>query len=172
MNAITLELNGHRGVARFRPLTRRLLLLLVAGLLIQCTSQVLLAREAVFSARVLANAGVEVEGHFGPVGVLVSFVPEFHIDSLRTFGGKTCEEKYDRTFYGGRFFIDGVQDSWYFGAALYTEERTTDGSCLSKALSDAESGAFPLVGFHWLWESGFNLDLGLRPGILALGFSF
>ena len=40
------------------------------------------------------------------------------------------------------------------------------------SLTIPKEGTMIMAGYHWLWDSGFNVDLGLRPGLLAVGFSF
>jgi hypothetical protein len=126
-------------------------------------------RDPILSARVLANGGGEVEVHVGPkFGIGVSYVPGFHTVDVTSNGSTVCKAKFDRTFFFGRYSFKGPKDSWYVGGAAYQEKLASSSDCGESAMS----GAIPMVGYQWVWDSGFNLDLGLRPGILAAGFTF
>jgi hypothetical protein len=81
----------------------------------------------------------------------------------------TCKDEINRTFFGGRCCFHGPQDSWYVRGLAFTESQASSNPC---NIDTPRNGAVPIVGDYWLWDSGFNLDLGLRPGLLALGFSF
>ena len=125
------------------------------------------AKEPILSLRY--TGGPEVELHMGSVGVLGGIIPGA-FKAHDSFGGVTiCEASYDQTYIGGRFFFKGVQDSWYLGAFHAVNELTSPQHC---TLKPPETMTWPMIGYHWMWDAGFNIDLGIRPGFLGLGWSF
>lgn len=120
------------------------------------------------SLRATLNGGAEAEINISHVGLGATVMPGFHTTQGTSGGVVVCSAKFDRTFLFGRYFFRGPQDSWYLGGYSYEENLTSASNCGDSALS----GASLMLGYQWMWESGFNIDLGLRPGLLALGISF
>ena len=126
-------------------------------------------KEPIVTARILADQGGEVEVHLGPkIGIGVSFVPGFHTVDVTANGSTVCSAKFDRTFFFGRYAFQGPKDGWYVGGAAYQEKLASASDCGDSAMS----GVLPMVGYQWNWDSGVNVDLGIRPGLLAIGFGF
>lgn len=128
-----------------------------------------LGQGADYSLRYAFNNGIDFEIHFGDNGLLFTYVPD-QSTQKGTAGGASCTASYDRTYVGFRHFFGGLQDNFYLGASYFSNNLSTDASCTTK--NDPANGFSLLLGYHWLWGSGFNIDLGFRPGTLALGFSF
>ena len=118
------------------------------------------AADPVFSLRVLPTASaVEGELHLGSVGVSVALVQA-------SFSG--CSN-LDRQIVvpAARYFFGGPQNNFYAGVWV-TKQYTTLGCTIIEELTVP----LPMVGYHWLFSNGINVDLGLRPGILGIGYSF
>lgn len=158
-----MQLMGRRSVATGWPA-----LLAVLALALLWASPARAEKQPVVSLRYAG--GPEVEVHIDKVGIMATFIPKRVTEQVSVGSVVVCEATYDTTYYALRYFIKGPQDSWYLGAAAYKNKLASGTPCGVTDLP--ESGALPMVGYQWLWDSGFNIDLGLRPGILALGFSF
>jgi len=135
--------------------------LLLVALSAMISSAALAAKEPILSLR-FNSMGPEAEIHISNVGIGVSYMPINQTEGACTATGS-------KVFEFARYFIKGAQDSWYLGVAAYQVKVTISANC---TVTTATDGGLPMIGYHWLWDSGFNVDLGLRPGFLALGFSF
>jgi hypothetical protein len=121
------------------------------------------AGDPTVSVRANLGPGVDAELHLDKLGLGVAYFP---VGAIYDYG--FCTDEFSRTFLTGRYFMDWPQNSLYFGVAFYSESAAS----LGCGVEEANSGILPLIGYHWLLDSGVNLDLGLRPGIFAIGFSF
>jgi len=149
-------------------------LLLIAGGLLVLSAPAGAASGPILSIRYFG--GVEGELHLSKVGLMYGQYPDTDINE----NGKSCGGLYQHGFLGARFFFKGPRDSWYLGLLQHTRTLLNNGTCSSQALADHEGSGLGLTaGYHWLWGSGLNLDLGIRPGFigasiigLAIGISF
>jgi len=120
--------------------------------------------------------GVEGELHLSKVGLMYGQYP----DTAIIDNGVDCGGTYHHAFFGARFFFKGPKDSWYLGLLNSARTVLNTGSCSTKAQDKYNNGGLSLMaGYHWLWGSGFNVDLGVRPGFigasilgLAIGITF
>lgn len=116
----------------------------------------------------LSFFGPEIELYVSDIGLLAAF------SSANKVGGKGgCELMVNRTIMGARYFFQGVGDSWYLGAARSQSTVVDSTNCTATEVQKEDKAGFDLLGgYHWAWGNGFNVDLGFRPGTLAIGFAF
>ncbi len=126
-------------------------------------------QEANYSVRYAVDNSFDFEMFLGNLGVLINYNPD-HSNASGTDGaGAKCTASFSRTTAGLRYFFGGPQDNFYLGAGFHTDAVDTATNCTP---NNDTSGLGLLLGYHWMWGNGFNIDLGFRPGTLALGFSF
>ncbi|MDH5751259.1 MAG: hypothetical protein OEZ59_02420 [Deltaproteobacteria bacterium] len=142
-------------------------MLLVAVLpIISTLSPSAQARGDTFSLRYAG--GPEVELHLGKVGLMYTYHAGRAYREDKKGATPACEAQYDTSHISARFFFSGPKDSWYLGATTRSHRLASDQPCAK----EPEGGISPMLGYHWLWSSGFNFDLGFRPNFFALGLTF
>ena len=133
----------------------------VVSLTLALAAPTLEAKEPWVSLRVIENGG-EVEAHWGQVGVGAARI-KVEVQDL------FCGFKGDQTFGFVRYFFKPLQSTWYLGLLYFKHNYQFTAPCEHPP---PDRGVIAIVGYHWLLQPGVSIDLGLRPGILALGLSF
>ena len=154
--------------------TGRWFFLLLGAVVLMLPSASHAAGGPTFSIRYFG--GVEGELHLSKVGLMYG---QYGDSSIKD-NGVDCGGTYHHAFVAGRFFFKGPKDSWYLGLINHSRTILTTGTCTAKAQEKYQGSGLGLMGgYHWLWGSGFNVDLGVRPGFLgasilglAIGISF
>lgn len=113
--------------------------------------------------------GVELELFMGDFGIFGGIMEDWQMDI-----SATCQPVQQEKYYGARHFFNKGGDGWYAGAAYSVINYLNKEGCTKEEQQKDmyESGGMPVFGYYWQWDSGFNIDLGLRPGVLALGMAF
>ena len=112
--------------------------------------------------------GYEAEVFLGSIGILYVYYPEYDA-ALSLY----CQYTVKRQDAAVRKFFTPGGDGWYFGISYAMVENTGTEFCsVTEKEEIYEGGAIPTFGYYWKWESGMNVDLGLRSGLLAVGFHF
>lgn len=115
------------------------------------------------------NLGVEIELYFNEIGVLYGIQEKYKPEvSL------TCAPERSGWSIGARKFLKGPQvDTWFLGVFYENNKYSKTDGCTEVELDDLlQSGSYPMFGYSWVFEGGYNFELGLRPGMLAFGISF
>ncbi|MDH5751260.1 MAG: hypothetical protein OEZ59_02425 [Deltaproteobacteria bacterium] len=119
------------------------------------------------SARVFPTGG-EIEAQIGAVGLMYSLFPKRIRMEDPIYG--VCDAEWDTHYISGRYFFEPASDGWYLGLASVQNKMVSGNDACIYDVQESQ-GTF-LAGYRWLWDSGFNVDIGIRPGFLAIGFSF
>jgi len=126
-------------------------------------------------------SGYEAEFFLSSIGLMYTYFPIAYSEEIGTPSGSTWKKcTWDRTFLTARHFFEGPgSDGWYLGGGIYTGKLVEEvGDCTTLSsfsfteVSQLESGNVLMAGYMWNWDSGIQLDLGFRPGIVSVGFAF
>jgi len=86
----------------------------------------------------------------------------------------TCTADATQSWIAVEFYAESSKvDSFYVGlGSTQIAYSNPSAGCTTADLATVNIGMVNL-GYRWIWEkSGLTLDVGLRPGLLAAGFTF
>ena len=132
--------------------------------------QAFAAESPTLSLRAISPGAYEVEFYAGQWGLMYTHGVAQSVEGKDT---PACQGVLRTHLVTARRFFTAGASGAFLGITGWRNRVWDRGGCALEEYRDSlTAGVFPALGYQWRWASGLEFEVGVRPGMFALGWSF